>query len=378
MNTQTLDTGTKRAARPQPERRLDVLMHVSRAIGTIRDQDRLMNVIMDEVTAAFSADRSTLYLHDPRRCELWTRVAQCLDSGTKELRVPDDHGLCGRVFQTREPMCISDTTHSPHFARDVASSTNYMPHSMLIVPVIQASGTCTGILQLMDRRFGHFSEDDVPLLEAIAVQVAISLENAELYKSQKRQFNSFVSALSEALDARDPLTAIHSINVANYAMGIAQILGLPPADLEWLRIAGLLHDVGKIGVPEAVLTKPGRLLPEEFEEMKRHALYTRNILSKIEFSEELKGMELIAPAHHEKLDGSGYPDGLVGSDIPLFARILAVADIFDALTQTRHYRQGMMMHDALHTMDKMTPHQLDASCVAALKAFLGRGPWPAV
>jgi HD-GYP domain-containing protein (c-di-GMP phosphodiesterase class II) len=247
---------------------------------------------------------------------------------------------------------------------------------MLIVPVRQPNGTCIGVLQVMDRQLGFFTCADLPLLEAIAVQVGISLENARLYESQQRQFESFVSAFSAALDARDPLTARHSVNVANYAMGIGEILGMSRQDIDWLRIGGLLHDVGKIGVPEAVLTKPGRLTPDEYEEMKCHASYSRTILSKIEFMENLAGLDVIAAAHHEKLDGSGYPDALRGDQIPLKARILAVADIYDALTQTRHYRQGMTMHEALAVLTDMTPHQLDLTCVGALKAFLGCGPWP--
>jgi HD-GYP domain-containing protein (c-di-GMP phosphodiesterase class II) len=188
--------------------------------------------------------------------------------------------------------------------------------------------------------------------------------------------SSFVAAMSAALDSRDPLTAIHSINVANYAVGIGEILGLATEEIQWLRLAGLLHDVGKIGIPESVLMKPGRLTSVEFEEMKRHADYSRAILSKIKFMKELQGLDALASAHHERLDGSGYPEGLRADQLQQKARILAVADVFDALTQTRHYRVGMTMHEAFKEIGAMTPHQLDAHCVGALKAFLGCGPWP--
>jgi len=220
-----------------------------------------------------------------------------------------------------------------------------------------------------EKGFSHQRE----LLEAIAVPVATSLDNARLYEAQRRQFHSFVRALSTAVDARDPTTAIHSINVANYAMGIAHHLGQSPHELEWLRIAGLLHDVGKIGTPEQILCKTGKLTSDEFEEMKRHATYSRNILSQIDFSQEYENMAFTAAAHHEKLDGSGYPDGLIAQDIPLRVRILAVADIFHALTQDRQYRKGMPMPKAFAIIDSMTPHQLDHACVTALKRFQGIG-----
>ncbi len=335
-----------------------------------------MTAIVERVTDAFDADRSTLYLHDRAHGELWTQVAQGLEGSSRELRIPEDRGLCGKVFKTHEALCIDDTFEVSSFDRGLAAQTGYVPRSMLVVPVMQGSARCVGVIQVMDERVGHFDAEDIALLEAISVQVAITLENAELYLALKRQFRSFVAAFSAALDARDPLTAIHSVNVANYAMGIGQVLGLPSRELEWLRIAGLLHDVGKIGVPEAVLTKAGRLTTEEFEEMKRHAEYSRIILSKIEFAEDLQGLGDVAAAHHEKLDGSGYPEGLRDQQIPLKARILAVADVFDALTQTRHYRQGMTMHEALRVIDEMTPQQLDRHGVGALKAFLGCGPWP--
>lgn len=335
-----------------------------------------MTAIMKHVTQAFGAERSSLFLHDRDRGELWTLVAQGLDGQQAELRLPDDHGICGRVFQTHESACVADADGNPHFARWLAHEIGYLPQSMLVVPLVNASHRCDGVLQVMDRRPALFREDDLPLLEAIAVQVGICLENTRLHEAQKRQFNSFVRALSAALDARDPLTAIHSVNVANYAMGIGQVMELPPRDVEQLRIAGLVHDIGKIGVPEALLTKPGRLTPDEYAEMKRHAEHSRRILSQIEFTDELIGVDAIAAAHHERLDGAGYPDGLAGEQIPLMARIIAVADVYDALTQTRHYRRSMTTDEAFAVIAEMTPAALDAACAGALKAFLGRGHWP--
>ncbi len=352
------------------QRHLETLLQVSRAIGSIHDTDLLMHTIMDQVTAAFCADRSTMFIHQPDSRELYSNVAQGVEEYGHEIRIPDRHGIAGDVFHSHEPVCVADTLEDNRFARAVASNTGYVPRSMLVVPVLHRTGRGLGVLQVMDKRVGYFDELALELLEAIAVQVAIALENAQLYEAQQRQFDSFVFAFSAALDARDPLTAVHSINVANYAMGIAFELGQGPAEIEWQRIAGLLHDVGKIGTPEMVLSKPGRLSDGEFAVMKEHASHSATILSRIEFTEQFKGMAETAAAHHERLDGSGYPLGLKADQINLRARILAVADVFDALTQDRHYRAGMSLEQAFGILDEQAPHALDANCIAALKRFM--------
>ena len=369
---------------------LDTLLQVSRAIGSVLELDELLRQIIEQITPALGADRSTLFLHDAKRKQLFSRLAQGLEDWPREFRIADDAGIAGRVFQSHTPLLIRDTFDFDLFARDVAEQTGYVPRSMMVVPILQRAtaaafeaalevasdkgsnaSQCIGVLQVMDVEVNAFNEADLALLEAIAVQVGISLDNARLYEAQKRQFESFIKAFSAALDARDPSTALHSVNVANFAMGIAHELGLPRHEIDWLRVAGLLHDVGKIGTPESILTKPGKLDDDEYVKMKEHAAHSRRILQQIEFTSDYNHIAEIAAAHHEKLDGSGYPDGLRGEALPLKARILCVADIFDALTQDRHYRKGMPLKKAFSILDDMTPAQLDAECVAALKRFMG-------
>jgi putative nucleotidyltransferase with HDIG domain len=314
-----------------------------------------------------------LFLHDPASDELWSCATQGPGDSKITLRLPVKQSLTGRVFRTHQPLCVKDSLTEEEFFLTAVVVNGFLPRSMLMAPVLKSPGQCIGVVQVLDQQVNAFDADDLALLEAIATQVAITLDNARLYEAQKRQFASFVRAFSAALDARDPLTAIHSINVANYAMGIGYFLGLASEELEWLRMAGLLHDVGKIGVREGVLTKPGQLSDEEMNQMRQHASYSFRILSQIEFTDEYRGMDHVAAAHHERLDGSGYPRGLSDGQISFKARILAVADVFDAMTQDRHYRKGMSMEQALAEVDRMTPHQLDGDCVVALKRFLGRG-----
>lgn len=351
-------------------RHLDTFLTISRAIGSILDEDQLIARIMSEVTLAFHADRSTLYIHDAERSELRARVAQGLHS-PHQFTIKDDQGLAGHVFHGSHHLLIPDVLEHPMFGRRVAESTGYLPRSMMVVPVYHRPDRAEGVLQVMHHEVNHFNDADLALLSAVAVEVGIKLDNARLYAAQRRQFHSFVAAFSAALDARDATTATHSINVANYAMAIGYVLGLDEPDLDWLRIAGLLHDVGKIGTPEAVLTKPGKLTDEEYETMKQHAAQGREILENIAFTDEYTNLAYLACAHHERLDGSGYPDKLKAKDMPLKARILAVADVWHALTQDRQYRPAMPLEKAWSIMIEQTPHQLDADCVNALGIFMG-------
>lgn len=202
------------------------------------------------------------------------------------------------------------------------------------------------------------------------------IDNVRRLADQRRQFDSFVTAIAAAIDSRHPCTIAHSANVANYAVAIGYYLNLNDGELSWFRIAGHLQDVGMLAVPERILTKPERLSALETAQMRLHADYTRRILGLVAWTDELADLPEHAAAHHERLDGSGYPDALHGDEIAPRARVLAVADMFCALTEDRSYRGGLDVGEALMVLDGMTPNQLDGSCVAALRRFLGCPPEP--
>ncbi|MHC5004208.1 MAG: GAF domain-containing protein, partial [Planctomycetota bacterium] len=176
------------------ERHLEAVLQISRAIGSIMDVSELVPLIMRQVTSTFQADRSSLFLPDPARRQLRSCVAQGLEGWSQELVIDDDYGLCGKVYQTMEPELISDVLAHASFGREIADAVGYLPRAMMVVPVMHRPNRCDGVLQVMDDRVGHFQEADLELLEAIAVIVSISLENARLYEAQKRQFESFVRA----------------------------------------------------------------------------------------------------------------------------------------------------------------------------------------
>jgi HD-GYP domain-containing protein (c-di-GMP phosphodiesterase class II) len=195
------------------------------------------------------------------------------------------------------------------------------------------------VLQLLNSagRAG-FTTDDQRRMELFAGLLAPAIENARLYSHQKDQFFGIVMALAEAIDRRDPYTGDHVRRVVAYSLLLGFEMGLTRTDLEQLRLAASLHDVGKIAVPDVILQKPATLDEAEFEVMKQHVLDGAAIVSRFE---GLQALEAVVRHHHEHIDGSGYPDGLAGDDIPLLVRIVTVADAFDAMTTSRPYRQAL-------------------------------------
>jgi len=187
-----------------------------------------------------------------------------------------------------------------------------------------------------------------------------------LYEELKKNFESTLEVLAIAIDQRDPLTYSHSFRVTQYAQEIGKSMDLSPKELEKLRYAGLLHDLGKIEIHETILTKEGSLTSQEYEMIQSHARGTFEILSKFKFKSSLADIPLIASSHHERYDGGGYPNKLKGDDIPLLARILAVADVLDAITSKRHYRTAMPIDGAIAIIKRETGGHFDPKCTDAL------------
>lgn len=197
---------------------------------------------------------------------------------------------------------------------------------------------------------------ELKMVEATAGYVSILLENSGLYEDQHAMFLGTLRALTATIDAKDPYTCGHSERVANLAADLARAYGLPEAQVERVRVAGLVHDIGKIGVPEDVLRKPGRLTDDEFEQIKRHPEIGYHILHDIpQLADVLPGVLY----HHERIDGRGYPHGIDGDAIPLVAKLIALADSFDAMSSNRTYRSAMSREQVLTEIRKCAGKQFD-------------------
>ena len=282
-------------------------------------------------------------------------------------------GIAGSVALAGEPLLISDAHGDPRFDPSFDRRTGYHTRNILCVPLQDANGEALGVIQVINCLNGDFREDDLALLNSVAGIVAIAVENAMSFRDADRQFHSVIEALAASIDARDTLTAGHSKRVAEIAAGIGRELGYTESDLDVMSVAALLHDYGKIGIDDSVLKKEGKLEPDEYTHMKLHAALTYNILDNIKFARKYRSVPMIASSHHETLDGSGYPWGLSALQIPYMAKILAVADVFEALTANRHYRQGMSEARAMEIIEPGIGRKFEGRVVDALKQYLTNG-----
>ncbi len=212
-------------------------------------------------------------------------------------------------------------------------------------------------------------QNDLNLLLGITPVIGVSIRNAERLENTAKQFNSTIRVLGASIESRDPFTAGHSEKVTEYALGICSELGLSDDFRDMIKVASLLHDYGKIGVPDSILKKQGRLNKDEYEIVKTHSAKTKEILEQINFEGIYRQVPVVAGSHHEKLDGSGYPDGLKGDEIPLGAKIIAAADFFEAITAERHYRDPMPLVDAVRLLRAESGVHFDEKIVRALMSY---------
>ena len=233
-------------------------------------------------------------------------------------------------------------------------------------PVV-VRGTLTGVLLVANKRSGNYTDDDMEILLSIGRHAGLALENRRLHCALGDSFRSTVAVLADAIEAKDPYTRGHCENVSNLAVKVAQQFGLAGEALEEMQYAALLHDVGKIGIPDGILLKPGKLLPEEFAVIQRHSAIGCDIVKRV------PSLQHIAPIvlhHHERIDGSGYPDGQAGEEISLSARIIGAVDAFDAMTSMRPYREAMPTEFAISELKRGAGTHFDADVVKILSSIV--------
>jgi putative nucleotidyltransferase with HDIG domain len=337
---------------------LATLYEMSRALGSTLDLDVLLDSVLDSALRIFNVDAGYVMLRDKATGGLDLRAWRGM-SGVR----PDDRAVRSSmsewVVRQGRPL-IFNPPQDDAAEEHVDSVTGAL--AALCVPLVSSEGVIGAICAGSRDRAYRFSSDDVRLLSTIANHVTIAIGNIELFLSLQEAYLATVRSLAAAVDAKDPYTRGHSDRVALYAKAIAERLELSGEQCIALEMAAYLHDIGKIGIREAILLKPGKLDVEEMGQMRHHPLIGANILRPVAFPWP------IAPVvrhHHEHFDGQGYPAGLKGEEIPLLARILTVADAYEAMTADRPYRSGRDEEEAVQELHRCEGTHFDPRVIEA-------------
>ncbi|MHC4778572.1 MAG: HD domain-containing phosphohydrolase [Planctomycetota bacterium] len=345
---------------------LRTLYKVGNIINAESDRTKIFETIMDAVFSVFEANRGFLLLYDPET-GLFERIVVRGQEGRADFN-PSKTILLESV---RKGLSIlsTDTMQDDRFKSGESVVLSNI-RSAMCAP-LESRQSILGALYVDNISVkGAFTEFDLEVFSAIGKQAGIAVEKLQLAEENTRLFYNTIRTLVATIEAKDEYTGGHTERVATYALQIAEEMGLTTEDLEILRLAGLLHDVGKIGIAEKILRKPGRLTPDEFDEMKKHPGIGARIAANIE---DIDKVQKIILHHHEKFDGTGYPDGLKGEDIPIGARILAAADAYDAMTSQRSYRRDFNEEEVINEYKRTAGHHFDPQVAEAFLSALSKG-----
>ena len=354
-------------------KRLTSLNSSGRAMHSILNIKELLVFTMRLIAEELKAKRVSLMLLNRATNELVIEASVGLDERIAQtVRVPLGAGIAGWVAKEGKALLVEDIEQDARY-RNGRDCRGYDTNSFISAPLllsvpIQFQKKIIGVININNKEGkGVFTTADLEFVSTLASQAAIAIENARMFEQLKETNLEAISALAEALEAKDATTGQHSGRLIQYAMGVSDCLGLDEEAKDIVRYASVLHDIGKIGVREQVLQKPGKLTPEEFEEIKKHPLLGATIVKKVAF---LSSVAPIILAHHERLDGRGYPYGISGDAIPMEARIVSVMDSFDAMTSDRPYRKAPGKEYAIKELKTHAGSQFDPRVVEAFLAVL--------
>jgi len=318
---------------------------------------------MEAATQLMKAEVGSLLLVDEEERQLYFEVA--LGDREKEIKTISlnfGEGIAGWVAQHGKPLIVNAPGKDRRFFKGVDERTEFKTRNIICVPV-KVKKKIIGVLEAINKKGKKgFDKEDLSLLTSLADQVAIALDNSHLYQELEEMFFQTADSLADAIEQRDPYTGGHTQRVTLYSQAIAKYLQLKPLERKWLKITSVLHDIGKIGIEDHILKKPTRLSPKEFDLIKHHSDIGAKIIGHIR---QLKEIVPGVKYHHEQINGKGYPDGLRGKDIPILAKIVAVADTYDAMTTNRPYRKAMEKEAAIEELKRCSGTQLDKEVVEA-------------
>ncbi|MDI6786462.1 MAG: HD domain-containing protein [bacterium] len=351
---------------------LTLLYEISRTLRNILDVDLVAETILKEALNILRAEKGSIMLLGENGKYLTIAASIGIEKSVAEkIRVKIGEGVAGFVAKEGNALLVEDIEKEKRVKSNKKiryKTTSFLSTPLVCVPLKMGKETIIGVISVSDHKDGEvFTSGDLKLLYALADQAAIAIENARLFHYVKDLFLNTVASLASAIDAKDHYTKGHSEEVTMVALAIAKELKFTDEELEKIQLGALLHDIGKIGIPESILLKAEKLTSRELYIMKSHPVEGVHIMKHI------KQLAEIIPAmacHHERYDGKGYPRKLKGKEIPLSGRIISVADAFSAMTSDRPYRDRITKEEAMKRIEEAKGTQFDPVVVNALvRAF---------
>jgi HD-GYP domain-containing protein (c-di-GMP phosphodiesterase class II) len=343
---------------------LNLLNKMLGKVGSTKQLDTMITSITQMARCALNASFSSLFLLDEKSQELFLRCTNApIGNQLKRFQINNQAGVTGWVAQNGQPLIVNDVDKDPRFNRLVDEVYGNDTKSIICVPLI-VRNKVIGVIKIINKEGGaEFDWKDLQTLAAVATTAALTVDNLKLHERLQDSYQSTVNALVSLADAKEITGGGHSKRVARYALMGATSLSLSEDEKRDIEYAAILHDIGKLAIPDSILNKSGKLTHEEWRVMRSHPELTYNLLKVIPFLAEASRLILF---HHERYDGTGYPYGLKKEAIPMGARLIAAADAFDNMTTKHAYRAAINAKDAFIELEKCVGTQF---CPVAVKAF---------
>jgi putative nucleotidyltransferase with HDIG domain len=352
---------------------MQALLNIDIAIASSLDANQILHVLLIETIAQLKVDAAAVLLIDPNNHKLVYRAGRGFQTRAIEqtaLLVGED--VTGRAALERRNLMIPDLSQNQDFGRKaLVAKEGFI--SYICMPLI-TKGEVIGVLEIFKRTSFTASDEWLSYLTTLATRAAISIENSNLFTSLKytnfeltHAYEATIEGWSRALELREQETERHTTRVMEMTLKLAKTMEIPENEIVHIRRGALLHDIGKMGIPDRILLKPSGLTEEEWAVMRKHPQYAYEMLLPIRY---LAPALDIPYAHHERWDGTGYPRGLKGQDIPLPARLFAICDVWDAITNDRPYREAWSKEVALNHIREQAGKHFDPKVVAHFQELM--------
>lgn len=332
--------------------------------------ESLLFEVQNEMCQFMDAQVASVFLYDEEEdCMVFLSLTGEVRDLIRSIKVPMN-SIAGTTFREGNGLIVNDVTAFEGHFKETDDQSGFHTQNVLACPL--ETDRRIGVIEILNRINQIFTEEDLEILRLFSRMISFKIATEYRKNQMRQQMKTIIESIAQAIDLRDRYTHKHSRNVANLSVQIAKKMGLTEGQVRDLEIAALLHDIGKIGIQDAILLKPGLLTHKELQLIQRHPLIGM---------EMLENASMISPQilqsigqHHERLDGSGYPRGLKDQEVFLSSRIIAIVDIYDALISKRVYKKGASQKEVFKIMDPMVPKELDSQIYQILKEIVWNGP----